>query len=384
MKKMVNGKVVTIKQIELFEKAFEGLVLGAKASSNLKDTLDTGSELVKHCVEAGNKFLSALPFPLFAVETNCKYAFMANYIIDKVEDLKRDDVYVDGCIIIALDRNRVLKMLCNTWAIESRKEVKNPASLKLDDYIGDLGYDEFKWCYDRLIKDEGIRDYYKQFMPEFMSACGSIPVTFNWELNHILEFGHVPDEIEVPKNTIVDLNNSYRYFLDIYCCGKTRSHDTVMEIHSGGGKFSAKTSNKMMNAYDFDVYGKQVGEKGVVKEIDNKIEKKQLECAKSIFIELVREGITDDCVKDVKYTGLIVDDLLFFEIKGKMFMASAKEYTAMSKQIASRVSIYSYEGSKLYLKNTVRLESGVYKDSIYSYDRLSNVARLCRISFRQG
>ena len=47
MKKKVNGKVVDIKNISLFEKGFEGLALDRKASSNVKDTLDGESDIVK-------------------------------------------------------------------------------------------------------------------------------------------------------------------------------------------------------------------------------------------------------------------------------------------------------------------------------------------------
>ena len=43
MRKMVNGKVVDIKNIELFEKGFEGIILNKTVSSSVKDTLNSES-----------------------------------------------------------------------------------------------------------------------------------------------------------------------------------------------------------------------------------------------------------------------------------------------------------------------------------------------------
>jgi len=51
MKKKVNGKVVEIRNIELFEQAFEGLALGRLVSSSVADTITTNQELVNKSIE---------------------------------------------------------------------------------------------------------------------------------------------------------------------------------------------------------------------------------------------------------------------------------------------------------------------------------------------
>ena len=195
MKKLVNGKVINIDNIELFEKGFEGLVLNKKASSDVKDTLDSDNELVRKCVNAYNSVINTLPFPLFAIESNCKYAFIANYILNKVEDLKAEDIFINECICIKIEEKKQLKLMYKTWAIEKYTGKPDTAkTVNLDQFKNEPEYKEMQWCYNKLVNNESIGTYYKEFMKTFIDACNCSSMTLNWELKNILNFGYVPDE----------------------------------------------------------------------------------------------------------------------------------------------------------------------------------------------
>lgn len=381
MKKLVNGKVINIENIELFEKGFEGLVLNKKASSDVKDTLDSDNELVKQCVTAYNSMINSLPFPLFAIESNCKYAFIANYILNKVDSISAEDMFVNECICIKLEDNKQLKLMYKTWAIEKYKGTPETAkTIELDQFKGEAEYKEMKWCYDKLVNDESISAYYKEFMKSFIDACSS-SMTLNWELKNILNFGYVPEEIEIDKNRILNPSKKYQYFLDVFCTGKKKTSDSILEIVAGPTPRLTQ-KNKLVKVYDFDVYGKLIGEGDVDKKAENKIEKKQLDGMASVFEVIVGLGIDSDTVERIVYRGIIDDDIILFEINGKIYQCKSNEYTH-AELLAVNVSIYSYENGRLYIKNSTKLPSGVYKDNIFSVDVSTKKARLCRTSFRQ-
>lgn len=381
MKKLVNGKVINIENIELFEKGFEGLVLNKKASSDVKDTLDSDNELVKQCVTAYNNMINTLPFPLFAIESNCKYAFIANYILNKVEGLNADDIFVNECICIKLEDNKQLKLMYKTWAIEKYKGTPDTAKgIDLEQFKNEAEYKELKWCYDKLVNGESISAYYKEFMKSFIDACSS-SMTLNWELKNILNFGYVPEEIEIDKNRILNPSKKYQYFLDVFCTGKKKTNDSILEIVAGPTpKLTQK--NKLVKVYDFDVYGKLIGDGDIDKKAENKIEKKQLDGMASVFEVIVGLGIDSDTVERIVYRGIIDDDIILFEINGKIYQCKSNEYTH-AELLAVNVSIYSYENGRLYIKNSTKLPSGVYRDNIFSVDVNTKKARLCRTSFRQ-
>ena len=70
MRKKVNGRVVDISNIEIFEKAFEGLALGRLVSSSVADTITGDSELVNKCIESYETIYKSMPFPLYCIEEN--------------------------------------------------------------------------------------------------------------------------------------------------------------------------------------------------------------------------------------------------------------------------------------------------------------------------
>lgn len=383
MKKLVNGKVVEIENIDLFKKAFEGIILDKKASSAIKDTIENSSELVKKCIGAYSKFNEQLIFPLFSIETDTKYAIIANYILGEVHELKSEDISINGCIYIRVEAKKVLKLMYHTWAIESETDqfIDN-RSIDLKEYENKLGYKEFKWSLERVKNGETLSSFYEVFMPKFLKACNNEDFILKWELNHILDFGKVPSELMIEENRIINLETNYQYFLDVYSKEERKSKDSVMQIVIKNGRSKVNNVSKLVKVYDFDVYGKAIGTGILDRKMENKIEKRQVDGMASLFETILIFGIDSNTVENVKYRGIIDNDMIIFEIENNIYQCKFGEYNRASL-IANNVSIYSYEYPRLYMKKSKRLESGIFEDTIFAYDILEKKARLCKITFRQ-
>ena len=66
--------------------------------------------------------------------------------------LKKEDVLVDkASILIILDRNKALRLVYKTWAIEKRKSEENSVSLNLDDYKNDGKDYSIEYIYNVLV-----------------------------------------------------------------------------------------------------------------------------------------------------------------------------------------------------------------------------------------
>ena len=92
MKKLVNGKVIDVDNIELFELAAEGLALQNTATSNTSDGLDgtIDSLLVRKYIKQYDAFFKSMPYPLYAIEDDINRNFRCITIED---GLSQSSVY---------------------------------------------------------------------------------------------------------------------------------------------------------------------------------------------------------------------------------------------------------------------------------------------------
>ena len=379
MKKLINGKVIDIKNIELFEKCFEGLALNNMAYSNIDDTLKSDSAFVNDCINFYNKALNSLPFPLYAIESNCKYAVLANYIKANVNGIENENIYVKNALYININDSIRLKIVFRTWGIEKNdSKPKDALSIDMDQFKNEIEYNELNWCLEKLLNNEKLSTYYTTFMKDFMIACKQ-EMIMKWELKNILNFAYYAPEIQINENRILSPEKKYEYFLDVYCTGKQKTKDKVLNIVIGDTT-RVETKAKMVRIYDFEVYGKSIDE-DESKNSNNKLERKNVEGMSNVFSAILDAGMADDIVEDIKYKGLIVGDKIVYEIKNKVYLADLDKYSSGGLLIAVSCSIYSYEGNKVYLKNVTKMPSGANKISIFSYDILASKGRLCSIKF---
>ena len=124
MKKLVNGKVINIDNIELFELAAEGLALQNTAVSITADGIEgnINSPLVRRYIKQYDIFFKSMPYPLYAIEADIKYATLGNFI--KAFSKEKIDMWVDKGLHIKLDKETgmTLRIVNNTWSIIYNKE----------------------------------------------------------------------------------------------------------------------------------------------------------------------------------------------------------------------------------------------------------------------
>ena len=103
MKKIVNGKVINIDNLELFELAAEGLALQNTAISNTADGVECNinSPLVSGYIKKYDIFFKSMPYPLYAIEADIKYATLGNFI--KALSKEKIEMWVDRGLHIKLD-----------------------------------------------------------------------------------------------------------------------------------------------------------------------------------------------------------------------------------------------------------------------------------------
>lgn len=379
MKKKVNGIVVDIDNIELFKLAYEGKLLNKKASSKVKDTIEDKSDLVRDLVKTYCDILDSLVFPLNMVENVLKYTMIALVLKHRMEDEYGDiQMQVDTSICVEIEDGKILRLLAGTWAIESTpSSYKVTRNMNLDFFKSVPGYKEYKWAYEKLLNDEDTSNFYTEFMSEFVNACKSQDIVLKWELSKILDFGYVPKQALLVKDKITDLDRNMQYYLDVYCTGRKETNDNVLSIITdSNGLPVMETEKKKIKVYNFEVY-----EKGLDR-VNNQTKKVEIECLGmgSLFDILLSEGIDDENVSNISYTGLVEDNILLFEVNKEIYTSTFKEYTK-PQRIISNVNMFAFESNRLYVKRRKKLYSGIYEETIYSYELNSKKARLCKIGF---
>ena len=217
MKKLVNGKVIDVDNIELFELAAEGLALQNTATSNTSDGLDgtIDSLLVRKYIKQYDAFFKSMPYPLYAIEDDIKYATLGNFIKSLAKE--KVTMWVDRGLFIRVDGSTgmCIRIVNNTWGITYSQEKTDNTSLEI--YKNKVGYKEYSWLLKKIINKETTANFYKEFMPAFVEACNNQPMILKWELENILTFGSVPCKTEFKQNKIINLQTDEFHIISDPC-----------------------------------------------------------------------------------------------------------------------------------------------------------------------
>ena len=181
MKKLVNGKVININNIELFELAAEDLARQNTAVSVTSDGIEANmnSPLIHKYIKQYDIFFKYMPYPMYAIENDIKYATLGNFI----KSLAKEKVimWVDNGLHIKLDEQSgmTLKIVNNTWSIIYSKENKED-NTSMELFKESVGYNEYSWLLKRIINKENTAKFYTEFMPDFVAACNNQPIVIKW------------------------------------------------------------------------------------------------------------------------------------------------------------------------------------------------------------
>lgn len=378
MKKLVNGKVINIDNIELFELAAEGLALQNTAISATADGVDgtLESPVLKKYIKQYDAFFKSMPYPLYAIEQDIKYATLGNFI----KSLSQDNItmWIDNglCIRLNSETGMILKIVNNTWSIcYCTDDKEDNTSMKL--FEKSVGYKEYSWLLNKIKNKETTSNFYMEFMPDFVKACNGQPMVIKWELENILTFGNIPNRIELKENKVIDIQNDIEYSLDIYCNGTVQSDEVVQSwsLYGQGGKCTNRY--KQVKTYGFDAYCKNIQDRGINA---GKQEKCSLTGLHNLFMQLCGIKSSNDLSKFPNFYGILSDTNLVFIIDGRLYVAKSNRL-GEPKDIAHGVELYSVEKNKIYFIKSKRVNNQISKDTLYSYNIVDGSIRMCKIIF---
>lgn len=377
MKKLVNGKIINIDNIELFELAAEGLALQNTVTSATADGIDANinSPLVRKYIKQYDLFFKYMPYPLYAIESDIKYATLGNFI--KSLSKEKIHIWVDRGLHIKLDEESgmTLKIVNNTWSIVYVNEEKQD-NTSLELFSSSVGYKEYSWLLKKIINKEATANFYAEFMPEFVKACNNQPMIIKWELENILTFGNIPNRIEFRQNKIINIEADEEYYLDIFCTG-TAETDEKIQTWSLVDTCESGFRYKTVKTYGFDAYAKPLSDGA---KTNDKMQKCSITGLHNLFMKLCSIKNNNDLSKFPNFEGIISNTNLVFTINKMLFIAKSNRL-ADPVDIAHGVELYTVEKNKVYFIKSKRINEKISKDSLYSYNITDGTVRLCKIVF---
>lgn len=376
MRKIVNGKVVDVINMELFELAAEGLIKQKKAVSNISDGIDkaVNSTRIQTYLKLYDSFIKSMPYPLYAIEEDIKYAALGTFIKGKIKN--EDKLWVRNGLHIKLndETGMSIHMVNNTWSIEYNT-VEQSDNTSLDVYEENIAYDEYKWIVDRALKGESTGAYYSIFMKDFVKACNGSSITLKWELENILTFSNIPEKQDMPENKIVDYGNKIEYIMDIFLKEKIKSKTDSQVTMSLVGKGGVRTVYKETSVYDFDTFSKKFDT-----DSKDKIEKAKLVGMQNVFntASIIKKGLN---LKEYpSYFGFIIEDNIVFSINKRLYMCD-KNRIMKPIDIAYNVDVFAVDDSSVYFTKKIKTIERVNKINVYKYNTFDKTIRICGIQF---
>lgn len=382
MKKLVNGKVVDIKNIELFELAAEGLARQNTTVSNTSEGISSNvnSELMQKYIKQYDVFFKSMPYPLYAIEADIKYVTLANFI--KALNKQPITMWIDKGLHIQIDKESkmTLHIVNNTWSVEYIEPHEDNTCIR--DYEGCIGHTEYNWLLYKILRRESTANYYDTFMKEFIEACNGNDMIIKWELEHILEFGKLPNKLELHDNKVLDVNNNCEYMLDIFVTKTVDSGEKCTAWNFSSGGVTTRQTSKQIKVYGYDAYVKSLSNEAFrYKDMPDKLTKTDMTGLQNMFVTM--SGIKN--AKDRKsfpvYKGAIVDSNLVFTVDGSLFVTKSNRL-AECKEIARGINIYGIDRNNVYFVKEKKINEYITKEHIYCYNLSDKSIRLCKICFK--
>lgn len=377
MRKLVNGKVIEIDNIKLFELAAEGLAVQKTALSNTSDGVEAElkSSTVQKYIKDYNTLLKSMPYPLNAIEADIKYSAIATFIKALNRNMEHK-MWIESGLNIKLDESTgmTLKMLSSTWSIVYQKKSREDnTSMKL--YSESVGYAEYSWLIKSLLTNAKNVNFYNKFMPDFVRACNGQAMVLIWELNNILNFSAVPNRSEIPENKIIDYESEIEYSMDIFCSGseKVESGGTVQLNFSGLSGIKPRT----VKTFDYTLYKKDLTDRASE---NVKLNKKAFGGILNIFDKLVELKNSEGLQSMPAFRAVLIGSDIVYFVGRKLFVTQLRGVSE-NKNLANGVEFWGLDEDKVYFLKTSKITDKVSKNSIYSYNAGDGAIRLCRVTY---
>lgn len=385
MKKIVNGKVVDIPNIELFELAAEGVAIENFTASKVNNRVASNSNEINSFIQVYEMLLKSIPYPLYAIDIELKYIVIGKIIHDVIKNKADNKLWVDKGLWVELRNcNKALKFVNSTWSIETISDekiesIQEVSTIDLDDYKGTLGYKEFMWL-EKSIKNRLKKSFYETFMEEFVEACNNDSQLIKWEIMNILKFHNIPEKEELNKNEILDLERNRVLTLDIYLDGTRElgEKEHILSWYNGNCTYKGNNSKKI-NVYNYDLYEKHLDEK---KNRRKKVDEKP-DGTLALFQSLTSIKETKEAKNFDDYIGVVSDNFLIYIIDGRLFITKLFRYKE-AIEIARGIEYISTVKGIVYFRKKTRVHKGIDKVMTYYYSIKRDEIKLCSIQFEEA
>ena len=383
IRKKVNGKVVEIEDIELFEKASEGILMQNMAINNTSDKIskDIKGEKINKIIKQYDLFYNSMPYPLYAIEEDIKYVILANFIktLNKNDELL---TWVDGGLYIQIDKElkQTIHLINNTWSLTTIEAEDD--NTDLDEYSNVLGYEQYKWYLDKIINKDNNINYYETFMNEFYKACNSNDMVLMNEISNILNFCPLPERLYVNDNVILDMEKQCEYKLDIYETGYIDTEDEIKTWDLSGSKIKSGKRFKRMKTYGYDAYIKALN-KDLAESynLPENLTSVKLQGIQQLFLTLTGLRNAKHLSSFPDFKGVIVNNQLVYITDGSLYITKSNRM-AESKELARGVELFGVGSNLVYFTKTKRINSMIVREAVYSLTLSNESIRLCNIEFK--
>lgn len=381
MRKLINGTIVEINNIELFNRAAEDMIIDKKVTNKTADIIDCSNGLIYKYVKYYDEIYKAMPFPLYGIESDVKYVAIGTIIKECIKDDTK--MWADGALCVCIDNEReiVLRIVGNTWEIT--KKASKDDNIDIEKYNGQLGYEEYSWFIKSVLERKNSGNFYITFMPEFVRACEWQPSIMQKELGDILTFSVIPNRLYLQDNKIIDLENKSVYCLDIYSNGykKTGESQYVMSFLDEEDDSEMQMKPKYKMVYGFNTYVKEasIGKDGTRSEL-GKLKEVKMEGMSNIFNTLCAIKMAAEKEEFESFTGFKIDRDMVYIVNNRLFVC--KSFKASEpKEVATGVEIYGYDKGLVYFIKSTNIGNGTKKEIIYSYNLKDGTIKVCKIQF---
>lgn len=368
IEKTINGRLVEISDIRIFEEGFKGMMSTYKASSGESDRLSINNKVnegINRVIDEYYNIIKEMPFPMYSIENNLKYYIIGSILKQRITGIVAKAEHNSLYIGIG---DTTIQFISDTWGIvsESIKEDIKPISY----YKNEVGYKEFCWLYERIRNKKGTKGFYKQFMGDIIDACNGNVMVFKWELERMLEYGVMYSDtsrVQMSNHIIIDTNENKRYRMNINIAGKKKielGKSTEIDMVRG----TVSTISKVINIYDYETVLEEDAHKNVTFNGEE-------EMFKSVVLGILSNHTM---INNIEYCGIIVYNTLIYKVENEVSIYDS----GVVVEVLNNASIEAVEYNRVYLKVVSQESNYLSRIDTYCYNVDQHKLKLHKTEFK--
>lgn len=335
----------------MFIDGLKGELQGLRGTS-LEDTPKDSTGLYS-VVDSYRSVYQKLPYPMYLIDSALKYELIIKCMQAMNSSGEPYRYLLQGGIRIQLSDNKDLHLYNADWVIEPTLEDAVYTEAEVTPKLGGIEANkygtEYEWLYGQLIKGNSVNGFYKKFCPEVLKAChtkGELQDT----LSSLMDCTGLTDNLHLSENTIHNPDTGVDSMLYIYTTDTTQSREYSYYLNTETGGIDSK--RQQTPHYAPVVYTRLINNKGYcgVGYISKPMELKKHQGGLTVlFRELMYHIKQAGSLSNVKYSGVVLGNTLYFDINGELYSTPYTEYTPDNvKRYSLKGRFIGYTGNEVY------------------------------------